>query len=80
MEAIEIKSLQDLCNAATPENAERLGEDVKQWLLSYANTVELFRQANPEISKNLSNSEIVTSSFLWDDDVDVKQVFSNPTH
>lgn len=64
----EVKNFKDLCNLLTSENCDNLCKDVASWMKAYINMIDSIREGLPEITKNLTNWEIMEGSFTWIDD------------
>ena len=64
----KINSLEDLCNLANKNNIEILAEDVKIWLTNYVEIIEATREEYPKETKDIPNTKIARSKFIWVDD------------
>lgn len=64
----EIRNFDDLCNLVNNDNIKTLSEDLKNWLITYHLTIEMFRKNYPEQTKGKLNSEIAKGAFTWIDD------------
>lgn len=62
-----IRSLDDIGDTLSPENAERFLIDVVLAFKSYMEVMHEFKKANPEL-KDKKNSELMKFGFDWVDD------------
>jgi len=57
-----------LQNIITPENEKRLLVDFMSYWLHYADSIQKIREAMPNETKGVLNTEIMESYFIWVDD------------
>lgn len=64
----EIDSFDKLVNVINEENFESLTTDLVMWLGYNVQIMKGIREAEPELCKDKTNSEIAKNSFIWIDD------------
>lgn len=64
----QINSLKDLCNLVNEDNVFAPAEDIKLWLISYHNMIEMYRNKFPKQTKGKCNTDIAEGGFEWVND------------
>jgi len=64
----KINTFQDLLDAVTNENVDRLSKDLTEFLTIYANIVSVRRHDDYEGTRDKRNTEVIDAGFTWIDD------------